>query len=100
LAVPFRTRKRKGSFIQSRRGQQLDKYNADKPINRQKRSKGETTLNESKWRHTLIKGFRISPALFKIVQSECQARRTNFSDFVRYAIVGTMKRGRYQAAAE
>jgi hypothetical protein len=29
-----------------------------------------------------------------MVQSECQARRTHFSEFVRYAVIAAMKRGR------
>jgi hypothetical protein len=57
-------------------------------------------LNDPKWRHTVIKGFRISPALFEMVESECRSRRTHFSEFIRYAIVATMKRGRYQAVSE
>jgi hypothetical protein len=57
-------------------------------------------LNDSKWKHSLIKGFRISPALLAMVESECQARKTHFSEFIRHALVVTMKRGRYQAFAE
>ena len=63
-------------------------------------SKENTTLNETKWKHTLIKGFRISPALLAMVESECRARNTHFSEFIRHALVVTMKRGRYQAAME
>ena len=47
-----------------------------------------------------IKGFRISPSLLAMVDSECQSRHTHFSEFVRYALVATMKRGRYSAVAE
>jgi hypothetical protein len=59
-----------------------------------------TSLNESKWKNTLIKGFRVSPALLAMVESECQARNTHFSEFIRHAIVATVKRGRYQAITE
>jgi hypothetical protein len=57
-------------------------------------------LNKSKWKHTLIKGFRISPSLLAMVESECQARNTHFSEFIRHSIVAMVKRGRYQAIAE
>jgi hypothetical protein len=63
-------------------------------------TKENITLNESKWKHTLIKGFRISPTLLAMVESECRARKTHFSEFMRHALVATMKRGRYQAVAE
>jgi len=58
------------------------------------------TLNESKWKPTLIKGFRISPSLLAMVESECQSRKTHFSEFMRHALVVTMKRGRYGALSE
>jgi hypothetical protein len=63
-------------------------------------NKENGTLNELKWKHTLIKGFRISPALLAMVESECLSRKTHFSEFIRHAIVVAMKRGRYQAAVE
>ena len=63
-------------------------------------TKENATLNELKWKNTLIKGFRISPALFAMVESECRARQTHFSEFIGHALVATMKRGRYQATAE
>jgi hypothetical protein len=63
-------------------------------------AKENTTLNESKWKHTLVKGFRISPSLLAMVESECRARQTHFSEFIRYALVATMKRGRYTAITE
>jgi hypothetical protein len=43
---------------------------------------------------------RISLVLLEMIQSECRSRNTHFSEFVRYAIVATMKRGRNQAIAE
>jgi hypothetical protein len=65
------------------------------------RAKENTSLNESRWRHTLIiKGFGISRALLAMVEPECRTRQTHFSEFVRYAIVAAMERGRYQAVAE
>jgi hypothetical protein len=81
--------------------QQLDKYILH-PANQSgsDQSKENTTLNESKWKNTLIKGFRISPSLLAMVESECRARNTHFSEFIRYALVATMKRGRYAAVAE
>jgi hypothetical protein len=63
-------------------------------------AKENTTFNVSKWKHTLIKGFRISPSLLAMVESECKSRKTHFSEFIRYAIVATMKRGRHQAISE
>jgi hypothetical protein len=63
-------------------------------------AKEGSTLNESKWRHTLIKGFRISPSLLAMVESECRARNTHFSEFIRHSIVAMVKRGRYQAVAQ
>jgi hypothetical protein len=63
-------------------------------------SKENITLNENKWKHTLIKGVRISPSLLAMVESECRVRKMHFSEFIRHAIVAMAKRGRYQAAAE
>jgi pimeloyl-ACP methyl ester carboxylesterase len=47
-------------------------------------SKESATSNENKWKNTLIKGFRISPSLLAMVESECQARKTHFSEFIRH----------------
>jgi hypothetical protein len=63
-------------------------------------AKENAPLNENKWKNTQIKGFRISPSLLAMVESECRSRNTHFSEFIRYAIVATVKRGRYQAVAE
>jgi len=81
--------------------QQRDKY-ITSPINQSvdAKPKENTTSNENIWRHSLIKGFRISPSLLAMVESECRARKTHFSEFIRYAIVATVKRGRYAATAE
>jgi hypothetical protein len=55
---------------------------------------------ETKWKQTEIKSFRLSPSLLEMIQSECRARRTDFSEFMRHAAIATMKRGRYQAVME
>jgi hypothetical protein len=54
----------------------INKHIADASIG-ENHPKEKNLLNETKWRHTLIKGFRISPALLAMVESECQSRRTN-----------------------
>jgi hypothetical protein len=55
---------------------------------------------ESKWKQTEIKSFRLSPSLLEMIQSECRARRIDFSEFMRHAAIVAMKRGRYGAIAE
>jgi hypothetical protein len=75
----------------------------DKLINtthdRNNKPKEDYLSYETKWKKTEIKSFRLSPSLLEMVQSECQSRRTHFSDFVRYAVIVAMKRGRGRAAA-
>jgi hypothetical protein len=44
--------------------------------------------------------FRLRPSLLKMIQSECRAERTDFSEFMRYATIAAMERGRYQAVSE
>jgi hypothetical protein len=53
---------------------------------------------ETKWKQTIIKSFRMSPALLNLVEAECRAKRTRFSKFVRYAVIAALKPGRYQAS--
>jgi hypothetical protein len=45
--------------------------------------------NETKWKQTIIKSFRLSPALLDMVETECRVQRTQFSKFVRYAVIPT-----------
>ena len=38
---------------------------------------------ETKWKQTIIKSFRLSPALLSMVETECRVQRTQFSKFAR-----------------
>ena len=58
---------------------------------------GDSLTYEAKWKQTIIKSFRLSPALLDMIDTECRVQRTHFSKFVRYAVIAALKPGRYQA---
>jgi hypothetical protein len=58
---------------------------------------GDSLTYENKWKQTIIKSFRLSPALLAMVETECRVQRTRFSKFVRYAVIAALKPGRYQS---
>jgi hypothetical protein len=58
---------------------------------------GDSLSYKNKWKQTIIKSFRLSPALLDMIEAECRVKRTRFSKFVRYAVNAALKPGRYQA---
>ena len=53
--------------------------------------------NETKWKQTILKSFRLSPALLDMIETECRVRGTQFLEFMRYAAIAVLKPGRHQS---
>jgi hypothetical protein len=74
------------------------KYTGLLPSSSHRTFKGGVFLTyETKWKQTIIKSFRLSPALLASIEAECRVRGTQFSEFMRYAAIAALKPGRYQA---
>jgi hypothetical protein len=51
------------------------------------------------WRHTNRRTFRLSDALLAMALQECKVKNIKFSAFLRSAILGALRHGRYEASA-
>jgi hypothetical protein len=48
-----------------------------------------------RWKQMLMRSFRISEMLDEQIKEECKRRRTDFSSFVRNAILGAIRNRTY-----
>jgi hypothetical protein len=53
---------------------------------------------DTKWLPKKMLSFRGSASLLAMVRQESQVHRMTISEFIRFALVGTMKKGRYLTA--
>lgn len=46
---------------------------------------------DSRWKKSIFRTFRLSPALMEMIKVECQRRGTDFSSYMRDAAISAMK---------
>ncbi len=55
----------------------------------------EISETSQRWRQKLMRSFRVSEALDEMVKAECKRRNTDFSSFMRNAVLGAMRNRTY-----
>jgi oligoribonuclease NrnB/cAMP/cGMP phosphodiesterase (DHH superfamily) len=43
-------------------------------------------VTDNKWRHRIVKSFRVSDELLEMIMDEAASRNTTLSAFIRYAV--------------
>jgi uncharacterized protein (DUF2336 family) len=51
----------------------------------------EVLERSDRWKQRIMRSFRISEHLQEMVKSECQRRNTDFSSFMRNAVMGALR---------
>jgi hypothetical protein len=63
-------------------------------------SEGEEPVEQKQMEAQANQRIPHKPSSFSQVEPECRATKSHFSEFIRYAVVATMKPDRYQAAVK
>ena len=55
---------------------------------------------DNRWKKTVIRSTRFSPALMDMIKTECKCRRIDFSNYIRLAATAAMKHSKKSGSAE
>ena len=56
----------------------------------------EISDRKDRWKQKLMRSFRVSEHLEKMIKQECKRRNTDFSSFMRAAVLGAMRNRTYR----
>jgi hypothetical protein len=55
----------------------------------------EISDRKDRWKQKLMRSFRVSEHLEEMIKQECKRRNTDFSSFMRDAVLGAMRNRKY-----
>ncbi len=55
----------------------------------------ETLDRSNRWKQSVVRSFPVSEHLEEMIRQECKRRKTDFSSFLRAAVLGAMRNRTY-----